>query len=129
MVPPLDSDKAHRCEWRDFATHLKSQVAILEAQVEVLTRAFAKRSEKIGKMPRIARPPRTPAETADRRLEQALLRAERVVTEEKLEPVPEALKKCPVCNGTSFRSVGSTKGKRPGWLARAVVCRRNAWKP
>jgi hypothetical protein len=31
LVPPDDSDKAHGCEWRDFATHLKGQVAILEA--------------------------------------------------------------------------------------------------
>jgi transposase len=128
LVPPDDSDKAHGCEWRDYANHLGGQVAILQAQVEVLNRAFAKRSEKMGKMPRIARPPRTPAEAADRRIEQALLRADRVVTEEKLEPVPEALKKCPVCDGTSFRSVGTGKPSQsyvyvPGYFRRLVVLR------
>ena len=128
MVPPDDSDKAHGCEWRDYANHLGGQVAILQAQVEVLNRAFAKRSEKMGKMPTIARPPRTPAEAADRRIEQALLRADRVVTEEKLEPVPEALKKCPVCDGTSFRSVGTGKPSEsyvyvPGYFRRLVVLR------
>ena len=128
MVPPDDSDKAHGCEWRDYANHLGGQVAILQAQVEVLNRAFAKRSEKMGKMPRIARPPRTPAEAADCRLERALLRADRVVTEEKLEPVPEALKKCSLCGGTSFRSVGTGKPSEsyvyvPGYFRRLVVLR------
>jgi len=128
LVPPDDSDKEHGCEWRDYANHLGSQVAILQAQVEVLNRAFAKRSEKMGKMPRIARQPRTPAEVADRRIEQALLRADHVVTEEKLEPVPDALKKCPVCDGTSFRSVGTGKPSEsyiyvPGYFRRLVVLR------
>ncbi len=88
---------------------VKCQLATVEAKLEVVMRAFAKRSEKMGKMPKIARPPRTPAEVADSRLQQALLRADKVVTEEKIEPVPEALKKCPVCDGTSFRSVGTGK--------------------
>ena len=128
LVPPDDKDKEHGCEWRDFATHLQGEVAALKTQVELLTRAFAKRSEKIGKMPRIARPPRTPAEAADRRLEQALLRADRVVTEEKVEPVPAELKKCHVCNGTSFRSVGNGKSSEsyvyvPGYFRRLVVHR------
>ena len=128
MVPPDDSDKEHGCAWRDFATHLQGQVQTLTAQVEVLTRAFAKRSEKIGKMPRIARPPRTPAEEADRRTEQALLRAERVVTDEKTEPVPEALKKCHLCGGTAFRTVGTGKPSEtyayvPGYFRRNVVLR------
>ena len=100
LVPPDDNDTQHGCEWRDFANPLKCQLAIVEAKLEMVMRAFAKRSEKMGKMPKMARPPRTPSEVADSRLQQALLRADKVVTEEKVEPVPEALKKYPVCDGT-----------------------------
>ena len=100
LVPPDDNDTQHGCEWRDFANPLKCPLAIVEAKLEVVTQAFAKRSEKMGKMPKIARPPRTPAEVADSRLQQSLLRADKVVTEVKMEPVPEALEKCPVCDGT-----------------------------
>lgn len=130
MVPPDDSEKEHGCVWREFATHLQGEVAALKTQVEVLTRAFAKRSERTGKMPRIARPPRTPAETADCRLEQALLRADHVVTEEKVAHVPESLKKCRVCGGTSFRSLGNGKASEtwayvPGYFRRLVILRES----
>jgi transposase len=130
LVPPDDSEKEHGCVWREFATHLQGEVAALKTQVEVLTRAFAKRSEKTGKMPRIARPPRTPEETADSRLEQALLRADHVVTEEKVAHVPEALKKCRVCGGTSFRSLGNGKASEtwayvPGYFRRHVILRES----
>ena len=128
LVPPDDNDKEHGCEWRDYAHFLGTKLEVMEAQLEVLKRAFAQRSEKMGKMPRIARPPRTPEETAERRTEQALLRAERVVTEEKTEPVPEALKKCRLCGGTSFRSVGTGKPSEtyayvPGYFRRVVHTR------
>lgn len=128
MVPPDDSDKEHGCAWRDYANHLGTKLEVMEAELEVLKRAFAKRSEKMGKMPTVARPPRTPEEAADCRTERALLRAERVVTEEKLEPVPESLKKCRVCGGTSFRSVGTGKPSEsyvyvPGYFRRVVVMR------
>lgn len=128
LVPPDDSDKEHGCAWRDFATHLQGEVEALKAQVEVLARAFAKRSERTGKMPRIPRPPRTPEEAADRRTEQALLRAERIETTEESVPVPEAEKKCRVCGGTSFRPVGTGKTCEifeyvPGYLRRIVLTR------
>ena len=128
MVPPDDNDKEHGCEWRDFAAHLQGEVQTLKTQVEVLTRAFAKRSERSGKMPKIPRPARTPEEATDRRNEQALLRAERIVTEEKTVAVPEAQKKCHLCGGTSFRAVGDGKTCEifeyvPGYLKRIVLTR------
>lgn len=128
MVPPPDDDIEHGCAWRDYAGYLGNKLEVMQAELEVLKRAFAKRSEKMGKMPRIARQPRTPAETADRRTEQALLRAEKVVTEEKTEPVPDALKKCSTCGGTSFRSVGTGKPSElysyvPGYFRRTVHTR------
>ncbi len=67
-LPPNDNDTQHGCEWRDFANHLKCQLATVEAKLEVVMQAFAKRSGKMGKMPKIARPPRTPAEVADSHL-------------------------------------------------------------
>jgi transposase len=128
LVPPPDNDDAHGCEWRDYAKFLSTKVAVMEAELEVLKRAFARRSEKMGKMPKIARPPKTPAEIADRRTEQALLRAEHVETEEKTEPVPEALKKCELCGGSNFRSVGTGKPSEtysyvPGYFRRIVHTR------
>jgi len=128
LVPPDDNDKEHGCEWRDFAAHLQGEVQTLKTQVEVLTRAFAKRSERSGKMPKIPRPARTPEEATDRRNEQALLRAERIVTEEKTVAVPEAQKKCHLCGGTSFRAVGDGKTCEifeyvPGYLKRIVLTR------
>jgi transposase len=128
LVPPDDSDKVHGCEWRDYAQHLGTKLEVMQAEMEVLKRAFAKRSEKMGKMPRVARAPRTPDEAADRRTEQALLRAEHVVTEEKTELVPDALKKCHLCGGTSFRSVGTGKPSEtyayvPGYFRRVVHTR------
>ena len=101
----------------------------MQAELEVLKRAFARRTEKMGKMPKVPRPPRTPAEIAERRTEQALLRAEKVVTEEKPpEPVPEALKKCHLCGGTNFRSVGTGKPSEiwsyvPGYFRREIRTR------
>jgi transposase len=126
LVPP--DDKEHGCAWRDFATHLQGEVEALRAQVEVLTRAFAKRSEKARKMPKVPRAPRTPEEAADRRTEQALLRAEKFITEEKVAPVPEADKKCHLCGGTSFRPVGPGKACEiysyvPGHFRRRVIRR------
>ena len=109
LVPPPDDDKEHGCAWREYATFLGTKLEVMQAEMEVLKRAFAKRSEKMGKMPRVPRPPRTPEEAADRRTEQALLRADNVVTEDKTEFVPEALKKCHLCGGTEFRSVGTGK--------------------
>ena len=128
MVPPDDNDKAHGCEWRDYAHYLGTKLEVMAAEMEVLKRAFARRSEKMGKMPRVPRAPRTPEEIAERRTEQALLRAEHVVTEDKTEPVPDALKKCSVCGGTSFRSVGTGKPGEiysyvPGYFRRVVVTR------
>ena len=127
MVPPPD-DPEHGCAWRDYAHHLGKQMEVMQAELEVLKRAFAKRSEKMGKMPRVPRAPRTPEETAERRTEQALLRAEKVVTEEKTEPVPEALKKCHLCGGTNFRTVGTGKPSEiysyvPGYFRRVVQTR------
>lgn len=128
MVPPPDDDNEHGCAWRDYAKHLGTKLEVMQAEMEVLKRAFAKRSEKMGKMPRVPRPPRTPAETADRRTEQALLRADKVVTEEKTEPVPAELKKCSLCGGTDFRSVGTGKPSEiysyvPGYFRRVVHTR------
>jgi transposase len=128
LVPPDDKDTKHDCAWREFATHLQGEVETLKAEMEVIKRAFAKRSEKTGKMPKIPRPPKTPEEAADRRNEQALLRAERIVTEEKRVPVPEADKRCHLCGGTSFRSVGAGKTCEifeyvPGYLKRIVLTR------
>jgi transposase len=128
LVPPNDDDKTHGCEWREYATFLGTKLEVMQAEMEVLKRAFAKRSEKMGKMPKVPRPPRTPEETAERRTEQALLRAEKVVTEEKSEPVPDTLKKCPSCGGRTFRSVGTGKPSEvysyvPGYFRRVVHTR------
>jgi transposase len=128
LVPPDDKDSPHGCAWRDFATHLQGEVQALKAQVEVLTRAFAKRSEKTGKMPKIPRPARTPEEAADRRNEQALLRVERIETKEERVSVPDPEKTCSTCGGTSFRAVGAGKTCEiyeyvPGYLRRIVLTR------
>ena len=100
----------------------------LEAKIAVLEQAFGRRSEKKRKMPKLPRPPRTPQETADSRIEQALLRAERVVTEEKSVPVPDDQKRCTVCGGDSFRAVGDGKPSEvlhyvPGHFRRVVTRR------
>lgn len=139
MVPPKDDD--HGCDWREYAKHLEKEVDraqvrmdIMEAELQVLKRAFERRSEKMGKMPKVPRPPRTPQETADRRIEQALLRSEKVVIEEETIPVPEAEKKCRLCGGSAFRSVGTGKPSEvysyvPGhfrrriWTREVVACR------
>lgn len=134
LVPPSDNDP-HGCEWRDYAAHLEKEgeraaarMDAMQAELEVLKRAFARRTEKMGKMPKIPRPPRTSEETAERRTEQALLRAEKVVIDEKTEPVPEALKKCHLCEGTAFRSVGTGKPSEtysyvPGYFRRVIRTR------
>jgi transposase len=130
LAPPSDDD--HGCAWRDFALHLEKQMvemkAEMEAKIAVLEQAFARRSEKKGKMPRVPRPPRIPQETADSRVQQALLRAERVVTEEKKVPVPYDQKRCTVCGGDSFRPVGDGKPSEvlhyvPGYFRRVVTRR------
>ena len=126
MVPPNEDE--HGCEWREYAQFLGTKLEVMEAQMEVLKRAFQKRSEKMGKMPRVARAPRTPQETADRRTEQALLRAANVVTEEKTDPVPDADKKCHLCGGNEFRSVGTGKPSEiysyvPGYFRRVIHTR------
>jgi transposase len=100
----------------------------MEAELELLKRAFARRTEKMGKMPKVPRAPKTPDEIAERRTEQALLRAEHVVTDEKTEPVPDALKKCHLCGGTNFRSVGTGKPSEtysyvPGYFRRLIQTR------
>lgn len=130
MVPPSDDDD-HDCGFRDYAKHLEAKIAVMAAEMEVLKQAFARRTEKMGKMPRVPRPPRTPQETSDRRTEQALLRAEHVVTEEKTVPVPDALKKCQLCGGSSFRSVGTGKPAEiysyvPGYFRRVITTREVA---
>jgi len=137
LVPPDDKD--HGCAWREYAEHLekkheedearaKARMDEMAAELEVLKRAFARRTEKMGKMPKVPRPPRTPEETAERRTEQALLRAEKVEIVETTEPVPEATKRCHVCGGTSFRSVGTGKPCEtysyvPGYFRRTIVTR------
>ena len=99
MVPPPD-DNEHGCAWRDYAKYLETKHAeddaraqarmdAMQAELEVLKRTFARRTEKMGKMPKVPRPPRTPEEIAARRTEQALLRAEKVVTRSRrLSPFP-----------------------------------------
>lgn len=94
----------------------------------MLKRAFKRRTEKMGKMPKVPRPPRTTEEIAERRTEQALLRAEKVVTEDKTIPVPEQLKKCHLCGGNEFRSIGTGKDSEvysyvPGYFRRVVHAR------
>ena len=126
LVPPGDDD--HGCAWRDFAKHLESKVDAMSAELEVLKRAFARRSEKRGKMPTIARAPKTKGETAEQRNALALLRAERVETVEKSAVVPEADKKCHLCGGSSFRAVGNGKTCEileyvPGYLRRTILRR------
>lgn len=126
MAPPDDND--HGCAFREYAKHLEGKLDVLQAEMAALKSAFAKRSEKTRKMPPIARPPRAPEETADRRTEQALLRAERMETVEQVVPVPESDKKCRLCGGTSFRKVGDGKSSEiysyiPGHFRRLVVRR------
>jgi transposase len=128
LVPPDDDD--HGCAFKEYAKHLEGKLDALTAEMEVLKRAFAKRSEKTGKMPRVPRAPRTPEEEADRRTEQALLRAEKIVTEEKTAPVPEEQKKCHLCGGTTFRPVGAGKSSEtwtyvPGHFRRLVFRRES----
>lgn len=127
LVPP-PNDNDHGCAWREYAEHLGTKVDALQAELEVLKRAFARRTEKMGKMPKVPRPPRTPEEIAERRTEQALLRAEKVVTEEKTEPVPDAFKKCHLCGGTNSRSVGTGRPAEiysyvPGYFRRVIRTR------
>lgn len=134
MVPPNDDD---RCAWREYAKYLegeakKSSVKMEEmaAKLEVLERAFARRAEKMRKLPKIPRPPKTKDEIQDQRTQQALLRAENVVTEEpEAIPVPEELKKCPACGGGAFREVGITKPSEtwsyvPGHFRRTIHTRQ-----
>ena len=127
MVPPPDEND-HGCAWREYAVYLQAQMEVMQAELEVLKRAHARRTEKMGKMPKVPRPPRTPEEIAERRTEQALLRAEKVETEETTEKVPDAMKTCHLCGGTSFRSVGTGKPSEtysyvPGYFRRVIRTR------
>jgi transposase len=126
LVPP--NDEEHGCAWRDFAHHLSGEVEALKAQVITLQRAFAKRSEKRAKMPPVPRAPKAAEQTAAERQALALLRTERIETEEHTIPVPEADKKCRLCGGTTFRAVGDGKECSifeyvPGYLRRVVLRR------
>jgi transposase len=126
LVPP--SDEEHGCAWRDFATHLQGEVETLKAQMVVLQRAFAKRSEKRRKMPPIPRPAKEADQTVAERQALALLRTERIETVERTVPVSEADKKCHLCGGTAFRAVGDGKECSifeyvPGFLRRIVLRR------
>ena len=128
LPPPLpDEPDDHGCAWRDYALKLQdwaageakkaearqakieAKLAELEAANEALKRAFERRSENTGKMPKLRPPPRTKEEVTEHRREQEQLRAEKVVTTEETIPVPDAEKKCPLCDGTEFRSVGIGK--------------------
>ena len=110
LVPPNDDDQEHECAWRDYAEHLVAKLGALESKIAILERAaFGKKSEKTGKMPPVARPPKTPDETTARRNELALLRADRIETVDKTERVPDENKKCHICGGTNFRTVGDGK--------------------
>lgn len=105
-----------------------ARLEAMAAELEVLKRAFERRTEKMGKMPKVPRPPRTPEETAERRTEQALLRAEKVEIVETTEPVPESRKTCHLCGGKSFRSVGTGKPSEtwsyvPGYFRRTIRTR------
>jgi transposase len=110
LVPPNDDPLAHACPWRDYALHLAEKIASVESKIAVLERAaFGRKSEKTGKMPPVARPPKSKDETAERRNELALLRAERTETVDTTTPVPEEDKTCHLCGGTTFRNVGPGK--------------------
>jgi len=92
----------------------------------VLERASQALREKTGKMPRVPRPPRTPEQAADKRTEQALLRGRARRHRGEDRAVPDALKKCRVCGGTSFRTVGPGKSSEiyeyiPGYFRRLVT--------
>lgn len=86
-----------------------AKFAELEAKNEALSRAFERRSEQRAKMPPPPKPPRTKEEVAEHRRQQAQLRADNIVTTEETIPVPEEEKKCPLCAGTNFRTVGIGK--------------------
>jgi transposase len=127
LAPPNDD---HGCDWKEYARHLAEQLAVLKAQVEKLEREkFGSKSEKMGKMPPVPRPAKDPQETAAFRKALALLRVERVETDERPPiVVPEADKKCTVCGGTNFRPVGEGKTCTiyeyvPGYLRRVVLTR------
>jgi transposase len=125
--PPPDDPNDHGCAWRDYALTLQAWAADeaakaearqakieaklveLEAANEALKRAFERRSENTGKMPKLLPPPRTSDEVAEYRRNQAQLRADKVVTTEEKILVSEADKKCPLCDGTEFRAVGIGK--------------------
>lgn len=128
-MPPLkpDDPNDHGCAWRDYALKLQewaadeakkaearqakieAKLTELEAANEALKRAFERRSENTGKMPKLRPPPRTKEEVAEHRRDQEQLRADKVVTTEETIPVPESEKKCPLCDGTEFRAVGIGK--------------------
>lgn len=110
MVPPNDDDPKHGCKWRDYAQHLDRELVALKAKIAILERAaFAKKSEKTGKMPPVAKPPRTKEQTAELRDELAAARVEGVETVESETKVPEANKRCHLCGGSDFRRVGEGK--------------------
>lgn len=110
LVPPNDDEHEHGCKWRDYATHLTEKLTALESKIAILERAaFGKKSEKTGKMPPVAKPPRTKEEASERRDELAVLRVERVETVDAKTTVPDAEKKCHVCGGSEFRTVGDGK--------------------
>lgn len=86
-----------------------AKFAELEAKNEALTRAFERRSEQRAKMPPPPKPPRTKEEVAEHRRQQEQLRADNILTTEETIPVPPELKKCCLCGGENFRSVGIGK--------------------
>jgi transposase len=117
----------HRCEWRERAEGLESQlaaaratiaeqagqIAAVQATVEKLQRhVFGKRSEK---MPRVADELRDPtdAEAArpaaqEARQENAALRRQ-IGTRRIEHTVPEAKRVCPRCGGHEFTPLGEGK--------------------
>jgi hypothetical protein len=133
LVPPPD-DNEHGCAWRDDAKHLEKKNAeddaraqarmdAMQAELEVLKRAFARRTEKMGKMPKVPRPPRTPEEIAARRTEQAQLCANNVVTTQETLLGPAELRTCHLREGSSVRRVGTGKPSEP-WSRMSGYFRR-----
>jgi transposase len=122
--PPPPDD--HECGWKDFAKVLAEKMTELETKMAAMERRIlGPKSEKLPPMDREVRKKRPidPAATQAKRAANAELRALRLETEDVAHKVPAEDRRCPQCDGTEFKPVGTGKESIvfdyvPGYLRR-----------
>ena len=111
MAPPPDDDD-HDCGWKQYARQQDAKLAELTDKLAALERrVLAKKSEKrkSSKLPPPLPPETKPEAAAQKRADNALLRAAKLDTETTQLVVPPEQRSCRSCGATELSKVG--KGK------------------